>query len=132
MMDNETGKKMNGRRDEMNAAGDLERIFSMTDEERDTEIALAQGALMELIDQLDKTIQNFTKMCQMYPVFKRTSMTKAKEDKIVKLLMEIQAIWEQEHPNQMLSMSVCKDYLSAFSLDDKKRYIFNRSVLKRC
>ena len=72
----ETGMKMDnvtGKKDEMNAAGDLARILGMTEEERDTEIQLAQGALMELIDQLDKVVQNFTKMCQMYPVFKMTT-----------------------------------------------------------
>ena len=59
--------------DEAKMRVELDRVLNMTEEERDTEIKLAQGALIELIDQLDKTVQNFTKMCQMYPVFKMTT-----------------------------------------------------------
>lgn len=59
--------------DEAKMRAELDRVLNMTEEERDTEIQLAQGALIELIDQLDKVVQNFTKMCQMYPVFKMTT-----------------------------------------------------------
>lgn len=57
-------------------------------------------------------------------------MNKKKEDKIIRLLMQIQAIWEQEHPNQILSMAVSEGYLSAFSMVDNEHYIFNRSIIK--
>lgn len=56
-------------------------------------------------------------------------MTKKKEDKIVRLLMQIQAIWEQEHPNQILSMSVDTNYLTAFSLNNGQ-YVMNRTIIK--
>lgn len=59
--------------DEAKMREELDRVLNMSEEERDTEIQLAQGALIELIDQLDKVVQNFTKMCQMYPVFKMTT-----------------------------------------------------------
>ena len=57
-------------------------------------------------------------------------MNKKKEDKIIRLLMQIQAIWGQEHPNQMLSMTVDTNYLTAFSLDDKRQYVMNRTIIK--
>lgn len=60
-------------RDEAKMRAELDKVLNMTEEERDMEIQLAQGALIELIDQLDKVVQNFTKMCQMYPVFKATT-----------------------------------------------------------
>lgn len=57
-------------------------------------------------------------------------MTKKKEDKIVRLLMQIQAIWNQEHPDQILSMAVGEGYLSAFSMVDNEHFIFNRSIIR--
>lgn len=56
-------------------------------------------------------------------------MTKKKEDKIIRLLKKIRAVWEQEHPNQLLSMTIGVDYISAFSLDDNNQYIMSRTII---
>lgn len=57
-------------------------------------------------------------------------MNKKKEDKIIRLLMQIQAIWNQEHPDHLLSMAVGEGYLSAFSMVDNEHFIFNRTIVR--
>lgn len=46
---------------------------------------------------------------------------------IVKLLRKIKDRWTSIYPNDFLSMSVSKGYLTAFSLDFSKKYLMNET-----
>ena len=46
---------------------------------------------------------------------------------IVKLLRKIRDKWTSIYPNDFLSMSVSKGYLTAFSLDFSKKYLMNET-----
>lgn len=46
---------------------------------------------------------------------------------IVKLLRKIKDKWTSIYPNDFLSMSVSKGYLTAFSLDFSKKYLMNET-----
>lgn len=46
---------------------------------------------------------------------------------IVKLLRKIKDRWASIYPNDFLSMSVSKGYLTAFSLDFSKKYLMNET-----
>lgn len=46
---------------------------------------------------------------------------------IVKLLRKIRDKWTSIYPNNFLSMSVSKGYLTAFSLDFRKKYLMNET-----
>lgn len=46
---------------------------------------------------------------------------------IVKLLRKIKDKWTSIYPNDFLSMSVSKGYLTAFSLDFRKQYLINET-----
>ena len=48
---------------------------------------------------------------------------------IVKLLRKIKDKWTSIYPNDFLSMSVSKGYLTAFSLDFGKKYLMNETEI---
>ena len=50
---------------------------------------------------------------------------------IVKLLRKIEDKWASIYPNDILSMSVSKGYLNAFSLDFNDKYLMNETEIVR-